>query len=137
MTYRHLIALAFLLNSILVIGTKAVSEFGMTESIPMVLLIMYGTGAIMSLAYTISGRKRIEGKAVSIALLGGLGTAVGMSSNMTAAAILPGYVVFPLVNGGTLVLVAVIGRLVFKERIGAFGEAGILAGIASIILLST
>ena len=109
----------------------------MAESIPMVLLIMYGTGAIMSLAYTISGRKRIEGKAVSIALLGGLGTAVGMSSNMTAAAILPGYVVFPLVNGGTLVLVAVIGRLVFKERIGAFGVAGILAGIASIILLST
>ena len=137
MTYRQLIALAFLLNSILAIGTKAVSEFGMAESIPMVLLIMYGTGAIMSLAYTISGRKRIEGKAVSIALLGGLGTAVGMSSNMTAAAILPGYVVFPLVNGGTLVLVAVIGRLVFKERIGAFGVAGILAGIASIILLST
>ena len=137
MTYRQLIALAFLLNSILAIGTKAVSEFGMAESIPMVLLIMYGTGAIMSLAYTISGRKRIEGKAVSIALLGGIGTAVGMSSNMTAAAILPGYVVFPLVNGGTLVLVAVIGRLVFKERIGAFGVAGILAGIASIILLST
>lgn len=135
MTYRRLILISFILNCFLATATKAISEFGMTRSIPMVLLVMYGLGTL--LAFGAMTKKRIEAKSLWIGLMGGFGTAVGMGSNMTAASILPGYQVFPLVNGGTLLLVALAGRLVFRERIGPHGLAGIMAGIAAIILLST
>ena len=134
MTYRRLMAISFVLNCFLATATKAISEFGMTRSIPMVLLVMYGLATV--LAFGAMTKKRIEARSLWIGLLGGFGTAVGMGANMTAASILPGYQVFPLVNGGTLLLVALAGRLIFRERIGPYGVAGIMAGIAAIILLS-
>ena len=135
MTYRRLMVISFFLNAFLALATKAISEFGMTRSIPLVLLIVYALATLMAL-WTIR-EKRIEAKSVWIGLMGGFGTAVGMGANMTAASILPGYKVFPLVNGGTLLLVALAGRLIFRERIGPYGIAGIVAGIAAIVLLST
>ena len=135
MTYRRLMIISFFLNAFLATATKGISEFGMTASIPMVLLVMYGLATVLALAAM--KKKRIEGKSLWIGLMGGFGTAVGMGANMTAASILPGYQVFPLVNGGTLLLVALAGRLIFRERIGPYGVAGIVAGIAAIILLST
>jgi len=48
----------------------------------------------------------------------------------------PGYIVFPVTTGGNLFLVAAAGVLLFKERMGPYGIAGILTGILSLILLS-
>jgi multidrug transporter EmrE-like cation transporter len=48
----------------------------------------------------------------------------------------PGYVVFPMTTGGNLFLVAAAGVLLFREKIGPYGMAGILTGIASLVLLS-
>lgn len=137
MTYRRLMIVSFLLNCFLATATKAISEFGMTPSIPIVLLMMYGLAASLALIAVLMGKKRVEAKSLWIGLMGGFGTAVGMGANMTAASILPGYQVFPLVNGGTLLLVALAGRLIFREKIGSYGVAGIVSGIAAIILLST
>ena len=135
MTYRRMMIISFFLNCFMATATKAISEFGMTASIPIVLLVMYALAALM--AFAVMRNRRIEAKSLWIGLLGGFGSAAGMGANMTAASILPGYQVFPLVNGGTLLLVAVAGRLIFRERIGPYGVAGIVAGIAAIVLLST
>jgi multidrug transporter EmrE-like cation transporter len=48
----------------------------------------------------------------------------------------PGYIVFPMTTGGNLFLVAAAGVFLFRERVGAYGIAGILTGIVSLILLS-
>ena len=135
MTYRRLMVISFFLNCFMATATKAISEFGMTRSIPMVLLVMYGLATV--LAFGAMTKKRIEARSLWIGLMAGAGSALGMGANMTAASILPGYQVFPLVNGGTLLLVALAGRLIFRERIGPYGVAGIMAGIAAIVLLST
>ena len=80
--------------------------------------------------------KPIEGKSIVIGALGGIGTAVGLSASMAAASVLPGYIAFPIISGGTLLIVALIGRIVFKERIGPYGIAGIVVGACAIGLLS-
>jgi multidrug transporter EmrE-like cation transporter len=49
---------------------------------------------------------------------------------------LPGHVAFPLTTGGSLFLVALAGILLFKERVGGYGIAGIVMGIVSLIMLS-
>ena len=48
----------------------------------------------------------------------------------------PGYIVFPITTGGNLFMVAAAGVLLFREKIGPYGLAGILIGILSIVLLS-
>lgn len=48
----------------------------------------------------------------------------------------PGYIVFPLATGGSLVLVAAAGVLLFRERIGGYGIAGIMTGVLALLLLS-
>jgi len=49
---------------------------------------------------------------------------------------IPGHVMFPLANGGGLFLVALVGILLFEERIHLYGIAGIVLGIAATVLLS-
>jgi multidrug transporter EmrE-like cation transporter len=48
----------------------------------------------------------------------------------------PGYIVFPITTGGNLFLVAAAGVLLFREKIGKYGVAGILIGVLSLVLLS-
>lgn len=49
----------------------------------------------------------------------------------------PGEVVFPITTGGSLIVVALAGILLFKEKVAWQGVAGILIGILALVLLST
>jgi drug/metabolite transporter (DMT)-like permease len=119
------------------VGTKTVSKAGLTGWIPLILLAMYLVAAGLALAPLALRRSPIEGKSVFIGVLAGISTASGMACSMMAAALLPAYIAFPVFSGGTLLLVALAGRIVFVERIGPYGIAGILVGVCAIILLST
>jgi glucose uptake protein GlcU len=48
----------------------------------------------------------------------------------------PGEVVFPITTGGSLIIVAIAGILLFKEKVAWQGIAGILVGILALVLLS-
>lgn len=137
MTYRQLIAIAFVMNGLTMLGMQAVGRIGSPGAIPVILLAMYGTGAVITLVQATMRRRPIEMKNVLIGIMGGLGTSIGVGLNVRAVQLLPGYIVFPLINGGIILIVVLLGRFVFKEKIGGFGIAGILAGIAAIILLSS
>ena len=49
----------------------------------------------------------------------------------------PGEVVFPITTGGSLLVVAIAGILLFKEKVAWQGAVGILIGILALVLLST
>ena len=44
--------------------------------------------------------------------------------------------VFPITTGGSLFLVASAGLLLFKEKVGPYGIAGMVLGIAALVGLS-
>lgn len=136
MTYRRLIAVAFVLNGALMVITKLVGKLGLAAYIPVVLFCVYGIGCAIGAIYMHRSGKAVQPWSVAIGAMGGIGTAVGLSTHMQAAAMLPGYVVFPMVSGGTLIIVAIAGRFIFKEHIGPYGIAGIVAGALAIGLLS-
>jgi multidrug transporter EmrE-like cation transporter len=48
----------------------------------------------------------------------------------------PGHVAFPITTGGSLFLVAAAGLVLFKERVGAYGLAGLALGIMALVALS-
>ncbi len=136
MTYRRLTVLSFVLNGTTMICTKAVGEYDLEAFIPVVLFFAYALCGVMGVGQMQRAGKAIEGKSVLVGVVGGFGTAVGLGANMVASGMLPAYIVFPVVNGTTLLLVTLVGQVVFKERIGGYGYAGIVSGAVAIALLS-
>lgn len=136
MSYRELLALSFLLNGLLLVGMKSVSEFSLTAFIPGVLLVQYTLAGLVTSPEALTSKVPIRRASIWIGILAGLSSAVGMSASIAVAGMLPGYVVFPVIQGGTILLVVLIGLMVFRERIGGYGIAGIIAGVVAIALLS-
>ena len=63
-------------------------------------------------------------------LLGQTFTALALSHGV------PGHVAFPITTGGLLFLVGAAGRLLFREKVGGYGIAGMILGIAALVALS-
>lgn len=137
MTYRQLLLLAFITNGLSGIGAKAVGPLGLSAHIPLVLASMYFVGALACLAVMCAGRSRFQRRSVAVGLLGAAGSVAGSGCLILSASLIPGYIAFPISSGGTLMLVALIGRLAFREKIGAYGILGIASGAAGIALLSS
>lgn len=52
-----------------------------------------------------------------------------------AAAIVPGAVLFTLINGGATLISALVGSLIYREKLGCSGTVGVIAGILSLIVI--
>jgi len=98
--------------------------------------MMYIAASILTLALVLNSKKKIEGKNILVGAMGGLGSAFGLTANITAVRYIPGHIVFPVVNGGIILIVVLIGSTVFKEKVGKFGIIGILCGVGAIVMLS-
>lgn len=137
MTYRRLLILAFLFNGFLMVGMKAVDGFKLGQFIAVLLYTQYTVGCMMSIPAVVRAKKPIGRTSLWVGMLAGISSAIGMTASIVVVGKIPGYKVFPIIQGGTLLAVVFIGRLVFKERIGTFGVAGIIAGIAAIVMLTS
>jgi drug/metabolite transporter (DMT)-like permease len=134
MSYATLIIVAFIFNGLTSVGLKAATQMKAASAVPFALLVMYATG---SLAAAGPAKWRpIERKNALIGAMAGLGASVGSVAAGRALQSLPGYIVFPMYCGGTILLVVLAGRVIFREKIGPYGLAGILVGMAAIALLS-
>ncbi len=67
----------------------------------------------------------------------GLASVAGQTSlGLALCGGIPGAIVCPVTLGGGLFIVVGVGVLLFGERVGPYGVAGIVLGIISIVLLS-
>lgn len=94
-----------------------------------------------ALAGPVAQISSVAGLTPSEVLIGGL---MGIFSSVgwifltrAIASGLPGYLAFPIAIGGNLSIVAVVGVLIFKERLSLYGYFGMLSGITGIALLAT
>jgi drug/metabolite transporter (DMT)-like permease len=136
MRYRTLLPVFFIINGLVMVIQKTVSEMKSPAAIPMAVLFMQIAAVIPALIAVLIDRKPFDRTALWVGAIGGLGGAIGTTFVCLAARQLPGYIVFPVSGGGNLLFVALIARVAFKEKIGPYGLAGIAVGIAAITLLS-
>ena len=136
MRYRTLVPVFFVVNGLVMVIQKTVSEMKSPSAIPMAVLFMQIAAVIPALIAVLLDRKPLDRTGLWVGAMGGLAGATGTTFVCLAARELPGYIVFPVSGGGNLLFVALIARIVFKEKIGAYGIAGIAVGIAAITLLS-
>lgn len=137
-TWLRLMSIAFFANGIGPFGLKMMAEKGLSGRYHyQYLLWWYAGGLAFALVAFLITRSRFYLREVLFAFGIGIGSFGGqLFSLMALERGVPGYIVFPATTGGNLFLVAAAGVLLFRERIGRYGIAGIAIGILSLVLLS-
>ena len=130
--------LAFVFNGLCTFGLRILAGRGMAAQYTSAyLLLWYLAGAALLGAVYLGGH--MQTKRADLAVGGALGVAsvAGQTSlGMALSGGLPGSIVYPVALAGGLFIVVGVGVLLFKERVGPCGIAGIVLGIVSIVLLS-
>jgi multidrug transporter EmrE-like cation transporter len=134
--WLRLMLVAFVANGLGPFGLRVLQGQGSLEAFRYpYLFCWYLGGAALAAAFSLprwSRPRRAEwllGAAMGACSFGGqVATALALES-------VPGHAVFAVTTGGTLFVVAAAGILVFKERVGKYGVAGITLGIAAILML--
>lgn len=72
---------------------------------------------------------------IAVMVIGGISYGVGSKLNLYLAGTMDSAVFFPIINGGTLILVVLTAFAIFKERPTGKQWIGILVGILSVIFL--
>jgi drug/metabolite transporter (DMT)-like permease len=134
----RLMMIAFLLNGFCPFGLRILAGMGLADQYtPLYLVFWYLAGALFILALLTRAPRRPTRSDILVgAGLGIFSTCGQTSMGRALASGLPGSVVFPVALAGGLFVVVLTAVLVFKERLGPAGIAGISLGIVSIALLS-
>lgn len=136
--YLRCMLLAFLANGTGAFGLRILAGAGLgTIDERQYLSWWYACGAIVALVVYLTTAGRLEPREIVIGLgmaLCSLGGQVGMAFSLSGG--ISGFIVFPVATGGGLLLVAATGRLIYREKVGSFGVAGLLIGFLALVLLS-
>jgi len=138
MKWLRLMLAAMLANGFALIGAKILSEAGLAGTYQNQYLFgWYASGVITALAYSARDLSRPWAKEILIGAGMATMSFIGQICLVSAlAGGAPGFMVFPIASGANVLLVAIAGVVLFKERLGWYGSAGILCGLTAVVLLS-
>lgn len=136
--WLRLMLVAFVANGIGPFGLKILTEQGLAARYQAQYLLYWYLGAfVFAIAALLRSRQRPFGREAWLGALMGACSLLGQAfTGLALSNGVPGHVAFPMTTGGSLFLVAAAGLLIFKERVGAYGIAGLVLGIAALVALS-
>lgn len=136
--WLRLMLVAFLSNGIGPFGLKILSEQGLAARYQAQYLLYWYLGAfVFAIAAILRSRLRPFGREIWLGALMGACSLLGQAfTGLALSHGVPGHVAFPITTGGSLFLVATAGLLLFREKVGAYGIAGMVLGIAALVALS-
>ncbi|HLH36077.1 MAG TPA: hypothetical protein VKX41_15510 [Alloacidobacterium sp.] len=134
----RLMMISCVMNGLGPFGLKVMAEKGLLHQYHFQYLLWWYVGSgILSLATFIPKSSGFAAQEVAIAFGIGVASFGGQLFSLLALERgVPGYIVFPITTGGNLFVVAAAGVLLYEERIGRYGIAGIAVGVLSLVLLS-
>jgi drug/metabolite transporter (DMT)-like permease len=132
---RILIAAVF--NGLAALGSRTLQAWDLNEGHRFqYLALWYGVGAVAAIVPAIRARARPSLADVAAGIALGITGLVGEICILRALQDLDGSVVYSGVIAGEIALVGIIGAVAFREKLGPYGVAGIIAGVASVVLLT-
>jgi drug/metabolite transporter (DMT)-like permease len=138
MKWLRLMLAAMIANGFALVGAKVLSEAGLASTYQYQYLFgWYASGLVAALLY--SARDLSLPRAKEILIGAGMASMSFIGQICLVRALAggaPGYLVFPIVSGANVLFVAIAGVILFKERLGWYGSAGIFCGLLSVIILS-
>ena len=127
---------AMLANGVALASLKAVHQYGYGESIPFFLFGMYAAAALLGRLSPGFPKPVFERTEVLVGGALGICLTAGMMFVTLALRVLPGCVVYSVVNGGAVILVSIAAIMIFREKYSIFGVLGIISGVVSVFFLS-
>jgi drug/metabolite transporter (DMT)-like permease len=129
--------ISFFLNGLGPFGLRVLAGLGVGEQYTPIYLVYWYLGGLVFLGTLALVRGQSPSKMeILIGSLVGLSSMVAQfSMGLALAQGAPGNVVYPIAHSSVFV-VAIAGVLMFKERVGNYGKAGIAVGILAVVLLS-
>ena len=134
----RLMMVAFVLNGLCSFGLRILAGLGLAERYtPLYLVFWYLAGGLFMLMLFLRTAQRSARSDVLVGIGLGFFSTCGQSCmGLALSKGIPGNVVYPVTLAGGLFLVVLIAIVIFRERMGPAGVAGIVLGIISIALLS-
>lgn len=136
MKYTHAVIGTFAMNGIGMLIMQYLAKYDSKYGVPCLAL-----SCLTAFIFVILFGKKAESNGALIAsvitgLVAGLGWAGGLIWQMQAMGLVPGYILFPCIAGSCTLLVAVVSRFVFGEKLGTSGMVGIGFCVLAVVLLS-
>jgi drug/metabolite transporter (DMT)-like permease len=134
----QLMLLACITNGLGAFGLKVLAGRGLTDRYELQYLLVWYLGWLLFGVVVFIGRPfKPRTREILIAAAMGLCSVAGQFfTGLALARDVAGHVAFSISTGGTLFIVALAGILLFREKVGPYGLAGLVLGILSIIVLS-
>ncbi|MFB3904005.1 MAG: hypothetical protein ACE15E_11175 [Acidobacteriota bacterium] len=130
--------LAFLLNGLSPFGLRILAGRGLAEQYTSVYLFYwYLAGLVFAVLWVVVRGERIRSASVLIGVAmaaSSVGGQVFMARALSEG--VAGNVVFPLAMGCSICIVTAGGMLLFGEKVGPYGKAGVALGLLAAALLS-
>jgi multidrug transporter EmrE-like cation transporter len=133
----RLMMITFLLNGLSPFGLRILAGAGLGERYtPIYLFYWYLGGLIFVGIWAFLRGKPPSGSEILVGSMMGLASVCGQfSMGLAMTHGVAGNVVFPIAMGSSIFIVATAGVLIFKERVGPYGKAGIVIGLFAAVLL--
>lgn len=132
---RILIAAVF--NGLGALGSRTLQAWGLNEGHRFqYLALWFGVGAVVAVVLVVRARAKPALGDVAAGIALGVTSLMGEIGILRALQDLPGSVVYSGVIAGEIASVGIIGAVGFREKLGPYGIAGIIAGVASVVLLT-
>ena len=132
-----LMLVILLTNGMSAFGLKMIAGWALPETVKYPYLTAWYAGGLACVALPMLVKGLKLGK--TEILWGGIAGALSMGGQVAMAVALssgvPGHVVFPIAIGGSIFVVALAGRLIFKERMNLPTALGVALGFTAVILL--
>ena len=138
MKWLQLMLGAMLANGFALLGLKVLAEAGLGERYQSHYLVAwYASGLAIAIAYSIRGFRMPNRRAILV----GVGMALMSFTGQTCLSLAlsggaPGYLVYPIGTGASVLFVAIAGVAILRERLSWYGIAGIVCGLVSVVILS-
>ena len=138
MKWLQLMLGAMLANGFALVDAKVLSEAGLADRyLSQYLLGWYTAGVLAALLYSLRDLSLPSRKEV---LIGAAMACMSFAGQICLVAALnggaPAYFVYPIASGANVLFVAILGVFLFREKLGAYGLAGIFCGLVSVTVLS-
>jgi len=132
-----LMLVMFLTNGMSAFGLKMIAAWGLPETVKYPYLATWYAGGLAAIALPMLLKGMRVGKTELFwgAVAGALSVGGPVAMAVALGSGLPGHVVFPIAIGGSIVVVALAGRLVFGERMNRHTVVGVALGSIAVVLL--
>jgi drug/metabolite transporter (DMT)-like permease len=131
-----LLVFLFISQAAAQISMKIKDEYSPKEEITAFMMVLFVTAAVLTGLLVFIGKKKLSRSNLLFGCALGLPNVLSGSFLLEAFQEVKGTIVYPVTSAGSVLLLALLGVFLWKEKLGRRAVAGILLTIAALVLIN-